>query len=92
MLVGLGKSLAVIFQGAWLIQIAAVEFERELQLQYSCGGRMLCQACLRSCLREDQQRACSTQTPGSHAAALPDNCCAPGPTCFLLCRPAAVEH
>lgn len=28
-LVGLGKSLAVIFQGAWLIQIAAVEYESE---------------------------------------------------------------
>ena len=36
-LVGLGKSLAVIFQGAWLIQIAAVEFERERWLQHSCG-------------------------------------------------------
>lgn len=28
-LVGMGKAAALIFQGAWLIQIAAVEFEGE---------------------------------------------------------------
>ncbi|PRW44954.1 Transmembrane 45B isoform B [Chlorella sorokiniana] len=41
-LVGMGKSLAVIFQGAWLIQIAAVEFEHHPQwsTEYPGGAMM----------------------------------------------------
>ena len=45
MLVGLGKALAVIFQGAWLIQVAAVEFEGELGLEgvwFGSGGTSEC--------------------------------------------------
>ncbi len=45
MLVGLGKSLAVIFQGAWLIQIVAVEFEREPHVQMPKRCAILRRAC-----------------------------------------------
>ena len=88
MLVGLGKSLAVIFQGAWLIQIAAVEYESEWMWR-PLGGQQL-QGCSVSC-RHAQTRL---QAWGGRLLSPPaavSNPQDPLAVC-CACRQAAVEH